>query len=505
MRGSPCGHPRVGLGQSGSSAAQREPHQAVGRTGDAPRRHRRPRRRPRASAIRPRRRGRRRGRTPARAPAPRSARTSAGPSASSSPGLPSGSVTTNRPPGRNAHAAWLRASSMSVASQPPGMDPGHDVDRGHVDVQQVVPAAHHGQPQVHRREPARARPPAQRRRRTRLVDDQGDPPALVTLARHPVGHPDHGGEGAQRGPRSDAVASPGQSERPGRRLASSACQPSSRTSVGRTHSGKSPRVSSTRGARAAASDGRRRRPSRRAARRAGSGTRRHRRPGPRSRRHVGPRQRLDGADVGRPRCAEVGRRQVGRKRSERRPPVAGPGWAAGVSAAVSTGMRRIRPASSVRSATRRAPSSAGRSPRADASSGCSAAYTRAAPSRVASGASSRWWRSTPSTRPRKVVSRFRLAGPGRAESRWSTRTTPRGPPSTAPARCSVDPGALQQGQVQRDHGGAGVDDDDRVVPAQSPAGAQPGVGPVPRERPDRAGERLAPRRRPARAATTRPT
>ena len=218
----------------GSPAAQREPHQPVGRTGDARRASRRPRPRPRASAS---------PTSPSRSPTrtyPCScaratiARTSAGPSASSVAGPPEGQRDDEQPAGpqRPRGLAQGLVDVRGVAAA--GMDPGHDVDRAHVDVQQVVPAAHHGQPQVHGREPARARPPAQRRRRTRLVDDQRGPPALVTLARYPVGHPDHGGERAQGGPRSDAVASPGQSECPGRRLGLVGL-PAVLEDVGRTH------------------------------------------------------------------------------------------------------------------------------------------------------------------------------------------------------------------------------------------------------------------------------
>jgi len=66
---------------------------------------------------------------------------------------------------------------------------------------------------------------------------------------------------------------------------------------------------------------------------------------------------------------------------------------------------------------------------------------------------------------------------------------------------AADPRALQQREVQGDHQGTGVDDDHRVVRAQPPSGAQPGVRAVPGERPDRARKRLSPhggarRRRP---------
>ena len=45
------------------------------------------------------------------------------------------------------------------------LDAGDDVERGHVDVQEVVPTSDHGQPEVDRGEPAGPEPHAQRRSR----------------------------------------------------------------------------------------------------------------------------------------------------------------------------------------------------------------------------------------------------------------------------------------------------------------------------------------------------
>jgi hypothetical protein len=66
-------------------------------------------------------------------------------------------------------------------------------------------------------------------------------------------------------------------------------------------------------------------------------------------------------------------------------------------------------------------------------------------------------------------------------------------PGTAVDRTGLwaaDPRALEQSQVQRDHCGTSVDENDGVVPAQPPSGSEPSVGPVPGERSDGTRERL---------------